>query len=75
MKKAFEEKFLLMVTADIRKIFKDEKSITENYFEIWMYLNEVIDSVIDNASESLLTELYILRCEYQYKYLKNKGLI
>lgn len=75
MKKAFEQKLLVMILADTRKIFKDENSITENYYDCWCYLNEIIDTVTDNASEWLLTELYNQRDYYQNRYLINKGLI
>ena len=72
MSKTFEEKILLMILADTRKIFKDENSITENYYDCWCYLNQIIDIVADNASEWLLTELYTQRDYYQNRYLKNK---
>ena len=76
LKKNFEEKFLSMVLFDVRKIFNcEENTITENYYDAWVYINEVIDSIVDNASDWLLTELYCLRAKYQYKYLYNKGLI
>ena len=76
MKKTFEEKFLTMILFDVRKIFNKENStITKNYYDCYNYLNEIIDTVIDNASQWLLTELYCLRAEYQYRYLINKGLI
>ena len=75
MKRQFEEKLLIMITADIRKIFTNDNSITENYFDAWCYVNQIIDTVIENASQWLLSELYILRADYQYKYLFNKGLI
>ena len=75
MKREFEKKLLIMVSADIRKVFKDENSITENYYDCWCYLNEVIDTVADNASQFLLTELYTQRDYYQNRYLVNKGLI
>ena len=72
MSKTFEEKILLMILADTRKIFKDENSITENYYDCWCYLNQIIDIIADNASEWLLTELYTQRDYYQNKYLINK---
>ena len=76
MKKAFEEKFLTMILFDVRKIFNKENStITKNYYDCYNYLNEIIDKVRDNASEWLLTELYILTAQYQYQYLVNKGLL
>ena len=73
MSKTFEEKILLMILADTRKIFKDENSITENYYDCWCYLNQIIDIVADNASDWLLTELYNQRDYYQNRYLVNKG--
>ena len=75
MKKSFEESFLDMVLADTRKIFKDENSITKNYYNCYIYLNEIIDNVRDNASLWLLTKLYILSGHYQYRYLYHKGLL
>ena len=75
MTRAFEKNLLLMISRDVRKIFKDENSITKNYYNVCLYLNEIIDTVIDNASQWLLTELYCLRADYQYRYLYNKGLI
>ena len=71
----FEEKILLMILADTRKIFKDGNSITENYYDCWCYLNQIIDIVADNASDWLLTELYNQRDYYQNRYLVNKELI
>ena len=75
MTKAFEQKLLDNILADTRKIFKDENTITENYYDCWCYLNEIIDAVADNASEWLLTELYNQRDYYQNRYLINKELI
>ena len=75
MTKAFEQKLLIMISRDIRRIFTNENTITKNYRDCYIYLNEIIDNVRDNASEWLLTELYILTAQYQYKYLDNKGLI
>ena len=75
MKRQFEEKFLMTVSADTRKIFKDENSITENYYDAWVYLNEIIDTVADNASQWLLSELYTQRDYYQNRYLINMGLL
>ena len=76
LKKTFEEKFLVMVSFDIIKIFNKENStITKNYYDCYNYLNEIIDTVRDNASDWLLTELYILTAQYQYQYLFNKGLL
>ena len=75
MTKTFEQKLLINILADTRKIFKDENSVTENYYDSWTYLNEIIYTVSDSASEWLLNELYIQRDYYQNKYLINKGLI
>ena len=72
MSKTFEEKILLMILADTRKIFKDENNITENYYDALCYVNEIIDIVADNATEWLLTELYSQREYYKHKYLINK---
>ena len=75
MTKAFEKNLLVMVLADTRKIFKDENSVTENYYDCWCYLNHIIDTISDNASDWLLNELYTQRDYYQNRYLVNKGLI
>ena len=75
MTKTFEQKLLVNILADTRRIFKDENSITENYYDCWCYLNDIIDNVSDSASEWLLNELYNQRDYYQNKYLINKGLI
>ena len=75
MTKAFEQKLLIMISRDIRRIFANENTITKNYRDCYNYLNEIIDNVRDNASQWLLTELYILTAQYQYQYLFNKGLI
>ena len=75
MTKAYEQKLLVNILYDTRRIFKDDKSITQNYYDCWVYLNEIIDNVSDNASEWLLNELYNQRDYYQNKYLINKGLI
>lgn len=75
MTKSFEQKILMNILADTRRIFKDEKSVTENYYECWSYLNDVIFNISDSASQWLLTELYNQRDYYQNRYLINKGLI
>ena len=75
MTKTYEQKLLVNILYDTRRIFKDDKSITENYYDCWCYLNDIIDSVSDSASEWLLNELYNQRDYYQNKYLINKGLI
>ena len=75
MTKAYEQKLLANILYDTGRIFKDDNSITENYYDCWCYLNNIIDSVSDNASQWLLNELYNQRDYYQNKYLINKGLI
>ena len=75
MTKTYEQKLLVNILYDTRRIFKDDKSITENYYDCWVYLNNIIDNVSDKASEWLLNELYNQRDYYQNKYLINKGLI
>ena len=75
MTKTYEQKLLVNILYDTRRIFKDDKSITENYYDCWVYLNNIIDNVSDNASQWLLNELYNQRDYYQNKYLINKGLI
>ena len=75
MTKTYEQKLFANILYDTRSIFKDDKSITENYYDCWCYLNDIIDSVSDNASQWLLNELYNQRDYYQNKYLINKGLI
>ena len=75
MTKAYEQKLLANILYDTRRIFKDDNSITKNYYDCWCYLNDIIDSVSDNASQWLLNELYNQRDYYQNKYLINKGLI
>ena len=76
MKRQFEEKFLIMILADVRKISNcEENSITKNYRDCYNYLCDIIDSIRDIASESLLIDLCIQKQFYQYRYLYNKGLI
>ena len=75
MTKSFERNLLIMVSRDIRRIFTNDNTITKNYRECYNYLNEIIDNVRENASDWLLTELYILSAQYQYQYLVNKGLL
>ena len=67
-----EKKYLDYILADISKIFKDENTVTENYYDCWTYLDEIIDTVADSASKWLLTELYNLRDYYQSRYLALK---
>ena len=75
MKRQFEEKFLIMVSADIRKISNSENSVTKNYYDCYNYLSEMIDVLANTASDWLITELCIQKQFYQYRYLYNKGLI
>ena len=75
MKRQFEHQLLIMVLADTRKIFKDENSITKNYYDCYNYLCDIINTIGDSASEYLLAELCIQKQYFQYKYLINKGLI
>ena len=75
MKKEFEKKLYTKILIDIKNIYQDDKSITENYYDCWCYLNDIIDSVSDSASTWLLNELYNQRDYYQNNYLINKGLI
>ena len=75
MTKAFERNLLLMILRDIREISNAENSITKNYYDCYNYLNDIIHTIGNNASEWLLTELCIQKQCYQYKYLINKGLI
>ena len=75
MTKAYEQKLLVNILYDTRRIFKDDNSITKNYYDCCVYLNEIIDNVSDSASVWLLNELYEQRDYYQNKYLINKGLI
>ena len=75
MKKEFEKKLYTNILIDIKNIYQDENSITENYYDCWCYLNDIIDTISDNASNWLLNKLYEDRDYYQNKYLINKGLI
>ena len=75
MKKEFEKKLYTKILIDIKNIYQDDKSITENYYDCWCYLNDIIDTVSDSASTWLLNELYNQRDYYQNNYLINKGLI
>ena len=75
MKKDFEKKLYTNILIDTKNIFQDDKSITENYYDCWCYLNDIIDTISDNASNWLLNKLYEDRDYYQNKYLINKGLI
>ena len=75
MTKTYEQKLLVSILADTKSIFQNDDSVTMNYYDCWCYLNDIIDSVSDNASQWLLNELYNQRDYYQNKYLINKGLI
>ena len=75
MKREFEQQLLVNVLVDTGRIFKNNDNVTKNYYDCWVYLNNIIDNVSDNASEWLLNELYNQRDYYQNKYLINKGLI
>ena len=75
MKREFEKKLLIMISRDIREILKDKNSITKNYYICYNYLNDIINTLADSASECLLTELCIQKQYYKYRYLINKGLI
>lgn len=75
MTKEFEQKLLINTFIDTKKIFNNDDTVTNNYYDCWCYYNEIIDTVSDNASKWLLDELYIQRDYYQQKYLINKGLI
>ena len=75
MTKAFERNLLIMILADVRKISKGEYSITKNYYNCYNYLNDIIHTLGDTASEWLITELCIQKQYYQYRYLYNKGLL
>ena len=75
MKRQFEEKLLVMILFDVRKISNGENSITKNYYNCYNYLCDIINTIGNSASDWLLTELCIQKQFYQYKYLVNKGLI
>ena len=75
MKREFEQKLLVNILADTKRIFQNDDNVTMNYYDCWVYLNDIIDNVSDKASEWLLNELYNQRDYYQNKYLINKGLI
>ena len=74
MKRQYEEKLLATISRDIKEISNSEISITEKYYNTWVYLNEIINTVSGNASDWLLTELYIQKQYYHLNYLINKGL-
>ena len=75
MKRQFEEKLLVMILFDVRKISNGENSITKNYYNCYNYLCDIINTIGNSASDWLLTELCIQKQFYQYRYLVNKGLI
>ena len=63
----------MIILKNIR-IFDNEDDVTSNYYDCWCYLNEIIDTVSDNASNWLLNKLYEDRDYCQNKYLIHKGL-
>ena len=75
MKRQFEEKLLVMILFDVRKISNGENSITKNYYNCYNYLCDIINTIRNSASDWLLTELCFQKQFYQYRYLVNKGLI
>ena len=74
MTREFEKKLYINILTDTIRIFENEYDVTSNYYDCWCYLNEVIDTVSDNASNWLLNKLYEDRDYCQNKYLINKGL-
>ena len=52
----------------------EEDDVTSNYYDCWCYLNDIIDTASDNASNWLLNKLYEDRDYCQNKYLNKKGL-
>ena len=74
MKREYEKKLYVNILADTIRFFQNEDDVTSNYYDCWCYLNEVIDTVSDNASNWLLNKLYEDRDYCQNKYLINKGL-
>ena len=74
MKREFEKKLYINILADTIIIFQNEDDVTSNYYDCWCYLNEIIDTVSDNASNWLLNKLYEDRDYCQNKYLIHKGL-
>ena len=75
MKREFEEKLLVLISRDIKEISNNENSISKNYYDCYNYLNDIINTIVNSASDWLLTELCIQKQFYQYKYLIAKGLI
>ena len=74
-KKEFESKFYESVLKDIKVIFRYNTCLTSCYYDAWVYMEDVISSVIDNASKELLDKLYMVSDEYKNLYLQEKGLI
>ena len=74
MTREFEKKLYINILTDTIRIFENEDDVTSNYYDCWRYLNEIIDTVSDNASNWLLNKLYEDRDYCQNKYLINKGL-
>ena len=74
MKREYEKKLYINILTDTIRIFQNEDDVTSNYYDCWCYLNEIIDTVSDNASTWLLNKLYEDRDYCQNKYLIKKGL-
>ena len=74
MTREFEKKLYINILTDTIRFFQNEGDVTSNYYDCWCYLNEIIDTVSDNASNWLLNKLYEDRDYCQNKYLTNKGL-
>ena len=74
MTREFEKKFYNNILADTKRIFQNDDDVSSNYYDCWIYLNEIIDIVSYKASNWLLDKLYEDREYYQNKYLTIKGL-
>ena len=74
MKREFEKKLYINILADTIIIFQNDDDVTSNYYDCWCYLNDIIDTASDNASNWLLNKLYEDRDYCQNKYLNKKGL-
>lgn len=75
MNKEVEQKIYTEAIEGIKKIFKNNDSIANNYHECWLYLDKLIEMVDHEASECLLRKLSAKRDHYRKLYLINKGLI